>query len=179
MVTQKSDCTPIKGASTGIGAIYADRPARRGFDPVLITRNRNRMDALAERLVAETGPSVEVVAADQSATYRGIDFWKIVIWAGLLLAGAIFMVDPVELLSYSAAPPVCFLAPDYVGPSSFVEKEVRGATADPDASAKNEDAARLFGMDTEQVTDGALLAVSDDALGMVGKWSETPPPSAA
>jgi hypothetical protein len=89
MVTQKSDCALITGSSTGIGAIYADRPARRGFDPILVARNRNGTDALAERLVEETGQSVEVAAADHRATYRGIDFWRIVIWAGLLLAGAI------------------------------------------------------------------------------------------
>ena len=73
MVTQKSDCALITGSSTGIGAIYADRPARRGFDPILVARNRNGTDALADHL----------------ATYREIDFWRIVIWAGLLLAGAI------------------------------------------------------------------------------------------
>jgi hypothetical protein len=33
--------------------------------------------------------------------YHGVDFWKIVAWAGLLLAGALYMVDPLELLSSS------------------------------------------------------------------------------
>ena len=40
----------ITGASTGIGAVYADRFARRGHDLVLVARDRARMEALAERL---------------------------------------------------------------------------------------------------------------------------------
>jgi uncharacterized protein len=40
----------ITGASTGIGAVYADRFARRGHDLVLVARDRGRMEALAQRL---------------------------------------------------------------------------------------------------------------------------------
>ncbi|WP_059411447.1 SDR family NAD(P)-dependent oxidoreductase [Cupriavidus basilensis] len=54
----------ITGASSGIGAIYADRLARRGYDLILVARNRERLDTLAGRLTSETGRSVEVVAAD-------------------------------------------------------------------------------------------------------------------
>jgi uncharacterized protein len=54
----------ITGASAGIGAIYADRLARRGFDLVLVARNVSRLDALAERLRRETGRTVETIAAD-------------------------------------------------------------------------------------------------------------------
>jgi uncharacterized protein len=54
----------ITGASTGIGAIYADRLARRGHDLILVARDKARMDALAERLRAETGRSIEVFPAD-------------------------------------------------------------------------------------------------------------------
>ena len=54
----------ITGASTGIGAVYADRFARRGHDLVLVARNRSRMDALAKRLRLETGVAVEVLRAD-------------------------------------------------------------------------------------------------------------------
>ncbi|MDB5466330.1 MAG: family NAD(P)-dependent oxidoreductase [Phenylobacterium sp.] len=54
----------ITGASTGIGAVYADRLAKRGYDLVLAARDEARLEALAARLRAETGVAVEVVKAD-------------------------------------------------------------------------------------------------------------------
>jgi short-subunit dehydrogenase len=54
----------ITGASSGIGAVYADRLARRGYDLILVARDAARMDALAARLRAETGRAIEVLAAD-------------------------------------------------------------------------------------------------------------------
>ncbi len=54
----------ITGASSGIGAVYADRLARRGYDLVLVARNRERLGALADRLAGETGRKVEVLPAD-------------------------------------------------------------------------------------------------------------------
>jgi short-subunit dehydrogenase len=54
----------ITGASSGIGAIYADRLARRGHDLILVARNQSRLDELAARLRGETGRSVEIVSAD-------------------------------------------------------------------------------------------------------------------
>jgi hypothetical protein len=54
----------ITGSSTGIGAVYADRLAHRGYDLVLVARNRARLEALATRLGRETGRAVEVLAAD-------------------------------------------------------------------------------------------------------------------
>jgi uncharacterized protein len=54
----------ITGASTGIGAIYADRLAKRGYDLILVARNQSRLAALAGRLKNETGRSVETIAAD-------------------------------------------------------------------------------------------------------------------
>jgi short-subunit dehydrogenase len=54
----------ITGASGGIGAIYADRLARRGHDLVLVARDGQRLKEVAARLAAETGRSVEVVTAD-------------------------------------------------------------------------------------------------------------------
>ncbi|UXU90971.1 SDR family NAD(P)-dependent oxidoreductase [Burkholderia sp. S-53] len=54
----------ITGASSGIGAIYADRLARRGYDLILVARNRDRLAALAERITNDTQRSVEIVDAD-------------------------------------------------------------------------------------------------------------------
>jgi short-subunit dehydrogenase len=54
----------VTGASTGIGAVYADRFARRGHDLVLVARNTARMNELAERLRKETRVGVDVITAD-------------------------------------------------------------------------------------------------------------------
>lgn len=54
----------ITGASTGIGAIYADRMARRGHDLVLVARNRERLEAVSTRLSDETGRYIENIVAD-------------------------------------------------------------------------------------------------------------------
>jgi short-subunit dehydrogenase len=54
----------ITGASTGIGAVYADRFAKRGHDLVLVARDRVRMETLAERLRRETGVAVDILQAD-------------------------------------------------------------------------------------------------------------------
>jgi short-subunit dehydrogenase len=54
----------ITGASTGIGATYADRFARRGHDLVLVARDRKRMEALATRLRPETGVAIDIIQAD-------------------------------------------------------------------------------------------------------------------
>lgn len=56
----------ITGASSGIGAVYAERLARRGHDLILIARNRDRLNALAKRLSDETRCNIEVMAADLS-----------------------------------------------------------------------------------------------------------------
>lgn len=62
-----SSSTPavlITGASTGIGAVYADRFAKRGHDLILVARDRGRMETLAERLRKETGVAIDILQAD-------------------------------------------------------------------------------------------------------------------
>ncbi|MDU8432411.1 SDR family oxidoreductase [Pseudomonas syringae pv. actinidifoliorum] len=54
----------ITGASSGIGAVYAERFARRGHNLVLAARNKPRLDALAARLIKEHDVTVEVLQAD-------------------------------------------------------------------------------------------------------------------
>ncbi|MCY0106811.1 SDR family oxidoreductase [Pseudomonas monsensis] len=54
----------ITGASTGIGAVYADRFAQRGHDLVLVARDLARLEALATRLRREHDVAVDVIAAD-------------------------------------------------------------------------------------------------------------------
>jgi len=54
----------VTGASSGIGAVYADRFARRGHDLLLVARDSGRMERLADRLRREAGVRVEVLQAD-------------------------------------------------------------------------------------------------------------------
>ena len=56
----------ITGASSGIGAVYADRLARRGYDLILVARNKNRLNELATRLTIDTGRTVQTLSADLS-----------------------------------------------------------------------------------------------------------------
>lgn len=67
MATQQLGTALITGASTGIGAVYADRLAHRGYDLVLVARDEARLAALAERLRSETGRKVEWLKADLTA----------------------------------------------------------------------------------------------------------------
>lgn len=54
----------ITGASSGIGATYAERFARRGHDLILVARDKARLDALATRLEQAYGIAAETVQAD-------------------------------------------------------------------------------------------------------------------
>lgn len=54
----------ITGASSGIGATYAERFARRGHNLVMVARDKARMDLLASRLREETKVTIDVIQAD-------------------------------------------------------------------------------------------------------------------
>ena len=54
----------ITGDSRGIGAVYADRLAKRGYDLILVARDEARLKALSARLASETGRSITRLPAD-------------------------------------------------------------------------------------------------------------------
>ncbi|WP_019903135.1 SDR family oxidoreductase [Methylobacterium sp. 77] len=65
MIAQSSKgIAVVTGASTGIGAVYADRVAKRGYDLILVARNEDRLRRLADQLANETGRTVEPFKAD-------------------------------------------------------------------------------------------------------------------
>lgn len=56
----------VTGASSGIGKVYAEKLAERGFDLILVARRADRLSALAEQLKTKHGVSVANVVADLS-----------------------------------------------------------------------------------------------------------------
>jgi uncharacterized protein len=62
--TETKGIALITGASSGIGAVYADRLAKRGHDLILVARNMDRLASLTRRLTSDTGRRVETVQAD-------------------------------------------------------------------------------------------------------------------
>ncbi|MBW9089489.1 SDR family oxidoreductase [Rhizobium wenxiniae] len=56
----------VTGASSGIGTVYAEKLAQRGYDLKLIARDRDRLDRLAEKLSADHGVTVQALPADLS-----------------------------------------------------------------------------------------------------------------
>jgi short-subunit dehydrogenase len=54
----------ITGASSGIGAVYADRLSKAGYDLTLVARRADRLQEIARHLTTASGRSVETLAAD-------------------------------------------------------------------------------------------------------------------
>ena len=53
----------ITGASTGIGAVYADRLAKRGYDVILVARSQEKLSEVAAQLKSN-GRKIETISAD-------------------------------------------------------------------------------------------------------------------
>src|SRR5688572_14155314 len=58
------DTAVVTGASSGIGAVYAERLAGQGYDLLLVARRADRLEALAETIRQKHGHSVAIFAAD-------------------------------------------------------------------------------------------------------------------
>ncbi|HEY4358734.1 MAG TPA: SDR family oxidoreductase [Acidobacteriaceae bacterium] len=65
MSTSSSKGTAVvTGASTGIGAVYADRLAKRGYDLILVARSQDKLNDVAKQIQTATGRKVETLQAD-------------------------------------------------------------------------------------------------------------------
>lgn len=65
-MTQPSHTAFITGASSGIGAIYAERLAARGYNLILAARREDRLLALADQLQARYAIQASILKADLS-----------------------------------------------------------------------------------------------------------------
>ena len=54
----------VTGASSGIGKVYADKLAQRGFDLILVARRAERLSELQKQLTAKHGIKVATIVAD-------------------------------------------------------------------------------------------------------------------
>ena len=65
----------VTGASSGLGAAFAEALARRGFDLVIVARRRERLEALADELRDRCEVAVQVLVADltQAADLQAIE----------------------------------------------------------------------------------------------------------
>ena len=65
----------VTGASRGIGAVYAERLARRGYDIILVARDQRRLEQLASRIALATKRNVSLIVADltQEAGIRSVE----------------------------------------------------------------------------------------------------------
>lgn len=96
----------VTGASAGIGAVYADRLARRGHDLVLVARDVTKLNDLAALLHGEFGRRIEVLRADLAdaddirsveTRLQADDITMLVNNAGIAVAGPTVEMDPDRL----------------------------------------------------------------------------------
>jgi hypothetical protein len=63
-MTSTQKIAVVTGASSGIGSVYADRLARRGYDLILVARRGARLQSLATKLEQAYGIQAETFVAD-------------------------------------------------------------------------------------------------------------------
>ncbi|GAA2243198.1 SDR family NAD(P)-dependent oxidoreductase [Streptomyces amakusaensis] len=95
----------ITGASSGLGAAFADRLAQNGYSLVLVARDEDRLSAVAERVTGRYGTRCEVLPADLASAAdrraveervgRGVDF--LVNAAGFGVSGSFWSVESAAL----------------------------------------------------------------------------------
>jgi short-subunit dehydrogenase len=94
----------VTGASTGIGAVYADRLANRGYDLILVARSLDKLSQVAQQIQSATGRKVETLPADLTLAAdvqrvgdrltRDVSITALVNNAGIAAAGKLLASDP-------------------------------------------------------------------------------------
>jgi len=64
MSDQNRGVAVVTGASSGIGKVYADRFAKRGYDLLLVARRKDRLDVVSTELHHKYGVKVDTLSAD-------------------------------------------------------------------------------------------------------------------
>jgi short-subunit dehydrogenase len=54
----------VTGASSGIGAVFAEVLAARGMDLIVIARRQDRLEALANKVRDDSGATARIIVAD-------------------------------------------------------------------------------------------------------------------
>jgi uncharacterized protein len=89
----------ITGASSGLGALYADRLARRRYDVILVARDAGRLSGVASDISRGIGRSATVVAADPTDAAD----WQAYTTARLRLASGLSRDTPAPRYGVAAA----------------------------------------------------------------------------
>lgn len=66
MTTYAGKIAVVTGATGGMGEVFAQRLADRGYDLLLVARDKSRLETLAAAITARTGRHAEVLVADLS-----------------------------------------------------------------------------------------------------------------
>jgi short-subunit dehydrogenase len=167
--TRPSGDTPatalITGASSGIGAVYADRLGRRGYDLILAARDVDRLEAAAARLSDETGRRVEVMPADltdraqlarvEARLAKDPAISLLINNAGMSLSGTWLTVEPAEVERLIA---LNTLAPTLLARAAAIAFMARGGGAIVNVASVLALAPELF--------DGAYAATKGHLLNL-------------
>jgi hypothetical protein len=64
----KNKTAVVTGATSGIGAAFAEKFARQGYDLVITGRRKEKIEALAEKIRQQFGINVDIILAELSET---------------------------------------------------------------------------------------------------------------